>query len=187
MRKILLALVFLFVATGVSADNENLYYMFEDKPHIKVYLKEATSEVNDPAVSINEFKRIFDDVHRNRVNIKFMPVDSPDKADVIVTAKIVSYSMTERALPSLFGAAALVADTTSPKSSATLSVNYTIIDAETGKVLSEFDNFKTDARRRVRNMKGAKAFEFAAEKNISRFIYRAFHKQKPKAHEVGDN
>ena len=119
-------LIFLAVCFAVSsyARERNLYEKFKNKPHIKVYLKEVTSEAENPNAKISEFKRIFTDTHRKRINIKFVPVDSADKADVIATVKIKSYVFTEKALPSIFGVAALAADTLAPKSSAKLVVDY---------------------------------------------------------------
>ncbi len=179
MKKILIFfLAFCFAAISY-ADRRNVYEMFKEKPHIKVYLKKVDSDVDDPYVKINEFKRIFEDVHRKRIKIKFVPVDSADKADVVATVKIKDYIFRKKAMPSIFGAAAVAADTLAMKSSAKLSVDYTLTDPKTGKIITEFKNFTTNARRPVKSMEdGNKAFEFAAEKNINRFIYKAFHEQK---------
>ena len=185
MKKTLIVFLALCFAVSCYAGERSLYEKFKNKPHIKVCLKEVTNEVEDPNVKVNEFKSIFADTHRKRIDIKFVPVDSADKADVIVTAKIKSYVFTEKALPSIFGVATLAADTLAPKSSAKLVVDYTLTDGKTGKVLTEYGNFTTETRRPVETMKeGDKAFRFAATENVSRFIYKTFRKQKEKAHEV---
>ncbi len=178
MKKILLILmIFCFAATSYANDR-TLYGMHEGKPHIKIYLKEVTSNVNDKYVKVNVFKHVFKDVLRKRLNIKFVPVDSSKKADVIVTAKIEEYSFTKKALPTIIGGTSgLVADLTAPKSAGKLIVDYEIVDPATGKALSFFNNFTTDERRPRKHMEGEKAFQHAARKNINRFIYRAFHEQ----------
>ncbi len=187
MKKIFLVFLVLCFAAVSYAGERNVYEMFKEKPHIKVYLKEVTSETENPDIKISEFKRIFDDVHRKRIGIKFVPVESGDEADVIVTANIERYVFTKKVAPSLFGVAALVADTLAPKSSAKLVVDYKVTDPMTGKLITEFKDFTTDARRPVKNMEeGSKAFEFAAMKNINRFIYKTFCEQKTKAHHVMD-
>ena len=177
MKKISLVLFMLCFAMTAYAAEKNLHEMFEDYPHIKLYLKDVTNEAKDPHVKVNVFRDVARDALKERVNIKFVPVDSLDEADVVVTAKIKQYVFTEKALPSIFGAAALAADTATPKSSAKLTVDYELT-SPTGKVLMKHKDFTTEARLPVQEMRGEKAFKHAVDKNVNRFLYRSFREQQ---------
>ena len=111
----------------------------------------------------------------------FAPVYNAKDADVIVTAEIKEYVFTEKALPTVFGGMwGVVADTATPKSLAKLVVDYKVINAKNDKLLLEYKYFATEEKRPREDMKGAQAFIHAANKNINRFIYRAFHYQRRK-------
>lgn len=175
-----LFLVFLllcFIGTSYARDT-NLYEMFKDSPHIKVYLEDVANEVENTHINVDTFKDIFKEVLVKRLGIKFIPVDNASQADVVVLGKIKKYVFKEKVMPSFFGTAALVADTAAPKSAAKLVVDYKIISPKDGKTLFSYKNFTTDERRPYKDMLGEKAFTHAATKNINRFIYRAFYKQK---------
>jgi len=179
MKKGLLVFLILCFSVASYADGRNVYEMFKDKPHIKVYLKEVTSDTENPYVKISEFERIFDDVHRKRIQIKFVPVESADEADVVATVKIRDYVFKERAMPSMFGIATVAAETLAMKSSAKLTVDYALTNPKTGKLITEFKNFTTEERRPVKTMAdGDDAFKFAAAKNINTFIFKTFREQK---------
>jgi len=175
-RLLLLFLVLCFAATSYAAER-NLFHMFEDRAHLKVYVKAVTSDIDDEHVKVKLFEKIFKDVLRKRSNLKFVPVESAKEADVMIGAKIKRYVFIEKTMPSFFGTAALVADTASPKSEAQLVVNYVIMKPKNDRVISDFENFGTSERRPIEDMKGEKAFEHAARKNINRFIYKAFRNQ----------
>ena len=177
MKKMGLVLLTLCFAVTAHAAERNLHKMYEDYDQIKVYLKSVWSESEDPHVKVNVFRDVCKKVLKERINIKFLPVESADEADVIVTAKIKKYAFTENALPSIFGTAALVADATAPKSSAMLTVEYEVISPK-GKMLMKHKDFTTEARLPIKEMKGERAFEHAVYKNANRFLYRTFHEQE---------
>ena len=178
MKRLLLGFIFLCFAVTSQAAERNLFHMFEDGGHVKVYLKAVTSNIEDKHVKVKIFEEIFKDALRDRLHLKFVPVDSAKEADLVIAAKIKKYNFIEEAAPSFFGGtAAVVADTTAPKSEAQLVVNYVIMKPESDRVISDFENFGTTERRPREDMKGEKAFEHAARKNANRFIYRAFRNQ----------
>lgn len=178
MKKI--GLIFLMVfLTGVSfAGDKNLHHMFKDAPEIRVYLAEVTSEVDSPYVKVSVFKDIFKDVLEARVDFKFIPVNSPDEADAIVKAHIEKYIFTEKVLPNMLSVWAAIADTTAPKSSAKITVDYVITKPQTGKTLHEASNFTTEERRPQADMNEENAFVYGAIKNINRFLYRTFRERE---------
>ncbi|MFH1594474.1 MAG: hypothetical protein ABID09_07245 [Candidatus Omnitrophota bacterium] len=178
MRAILLALISLLLVTNLYAAENNLNEMFKDMNEIKVYLREATSTIDAPDVDMVRFKEIFNDVLTKRINMSFVPVANPGDADLIIDATVKGYVFKEKVMPSIFGTAALVADTTAPKSAAKLVVDYTIYDPKDNKILATYKNFTTDARHPVKEMEDGKAFALAATKNANRFIYRAFYEQQ---------
>lgn len=181
MKKLMVLFVSFLIASGAYAVQENLYETLKDKPHIKVYLKEVKNDTKDPHVKLDVFKNVFKEVMTKRINIKFIPVNNAKDADVVVTAEIKEYVFEENVLPSFFGGtAAIVADATAPKSSARLVVDYTVTDPKNGDSMLEHKKFTTEARRPVKDMQGEKAFIYATQKNANRFLYRSFHRQRPK-------
>ena len=167
------------LATGAYARQSGLYETFKSNPEIKVYLGEVTSEIEDPRVKIKVFEKVFLYVIPRRINLKFVSVKNPNEADVVVTAKIKGYKFKERALPSFLSSVALLADMAAPKSAAKLVVDYKIA-TPAGNVLLEYKGFTTNQRRPRKDMAGENGFMHAANKNINRFLYRAFYKQRPK-------
>lgn len=180
MKKIILALLFLCIAVTSYAAEKNLYEMFKDTPKIKIYLKGVTSEAEDLYVKVKEFKNIFRDVLAKRINIEFALARNAKEADIIVTSRIKKYAFKEKVLPSFFSIPALVADTAAPKSAGILTVDYKLLSPKDGTLLLEFKDFTTVERRPIRDMIAEKAFTHTARKNINRFIYRAFYKQRSK-------
>jgi hypothetical protein len=182
MREIPLLFILLSVATVGYAARGNLYEMFNDYSEIKVFLKDVIDETGDPRVETEVFREVFEDVITSRINIKFMPVDSREDADVIINTRIKDYSFTKRALPiraaPLFiNAVTLVADTAEPKSAAKLVVDYEIRRSEDNKALFSYKNLTTEARKPQQDMKEEMGFIYAAKENINRFIFRAFYKR----------
>ena len=180
MKKYILAILFLCFVTASYAVADNLYDTFKDKGEIKVYLKDVEIDVKDQDVKEKVFREVFGDVLKERLNIDFIGSRSEKDSDVVVLARIKGYIYRKKVLPSFWSTAAIVADTTAPKSAAKLSVDYKILDPQTGKIILSFKNFTTDTRRPKKEMVKEKAFFYAAEKNINRFIYRAFYKQRKK-------
>lgn len=178
MRKIAIVLITVFFALTAHAAEKNLYSKFKGNSRIRVYLGEVTIEAKDAYVNVNVFRSVFDDVLKKRLNIEFVPVRDIADADVVVTARIKDYTFSKSVLPSFFGAGALVADATAPKSAAKLIVDYKVLKPKSKGVLLVYDSFITDERRPVEHMTGEKAFRHAAAKNINRFLYRAFYKQR---------
>lgn len=177
MKKLFIAFIILCFAVTSYAAERNLFHMFEDGGHVKVYLKTVTSNIEDKHVNAKIFEEIFKDALRERLHLKFVPVDSAEEADIMIAVKIKKYVFIEKTMPSFFGTAALVADAVAPKSEAQLVVNYVIMKPKSDRVISDFENFGTAERRPIKDMKGEKAFEHAARKNINRFIYKAFRNQ----------
>ncbi len=166
------------LSTTLYAKDNNLYEMFKDYPRIKVFLKEVIDQTGNPEVEIDIFKRVFGETIENRINITFIYVNDEKDADVVVTAKIKTYTFTEKALPSFTSIWAFTADTTAPKSSAKIVVDYEIISPTDGKTLLSYKNFTTDARKPIEQMKGEMGYSSAVDKNVNRFIYRAFYKPR---------
>ncbi len=175
--KAIIAVLFALVLTG-NAVADNLYEDFKYKPEIRVYLKDVTSEVEDPAVNIKLFREIFNEVLLKRLNMRFVPVNSMENADVIITALIKGYVFNEKVLPSFFSTASIVADTAAPKAAAKLVVDYKVISPVDGGVILKAKNFTTDERRPQKDMNSDNAFAFAANKNVNRFIFRSFYKER---------
>jgi len=179
MKKILWLILMLSLSLPVyNLSAENIHERFKNSPHIRVYLREVTAGRDNDEIEIGLFKQVFKNELRERLNIKFMPVSNLDEADVIIDAHIKDYAFKKKAMPSFFSIPAFVADTTAPKSSASLTVDYQIIDPDDGKVLLRRKNFTTIERRPIEDMAGEQGFIYASEKNINRFIYRSFHEQK---------
>lgn len=180
MKKIFLALLLCLILIS-SADAANLYGRFKEKPVIKVYLEEVKSEASNPNVNIPVFKDTFRKIMVERVNINFEPVRDRSAADAVVTADIKKYTFKKNVMPMFFSLWAFIADTTAPKSSATLVVDYRVLTPEDGKLLAEFKDFTTIERRPRKHVAGGKDFFYASAKNINRFLYRAFQKQRKKS------
>lgn len=180
-RIISLFLVFCFAFAPASYGRgpyQNLYRKFRDKKEIKVYLKSVKSDLKDVPKSVRAFQKSFKEILPKRVNVKFRQMSSERGADVVITAKITKYEFSAETLPNVISVLGAIVDTTAPKSSAKLTVDYTIFDPSGKEKLSAFKNFTTNERRPKEDMEGEKAFLHAATKNINRFLYRAF--QKPK-------
>ena len=173
----LLALLFSFVLAPCG-EAQNLYSKFKDTPVIKVCLKEVKSEAEGAYVKASVFRDIFEEVLPKRINISFKAVQNPAEAHVVMTATIKKYSFRKRVMPTFYNAWAIVADITAMKSGGKLVVDYRILDPADGSLLAEFRNFVTNERRPIDDMTGDKAFKHAAAKNINRFLYRAFYKQR---------
>lgn len=172
--------ILICLTTALYAYGNNLYEIFRDYQKIKVFLKEVIDQTGNPQVRIDVFKSVFGETIENRKNIAFIYVNDKKDADVIVTAKIKNYVFTERALPSFMSVWAFAADTTAPKSSAKIAVDYEIISPADNRVLLSYKNFTTDARKPIEQMKGEMGYSNSVAKNVNRFIYRAFYKQRGK-------
>jgi len=176
-KSIALILVLCFLSsTGMAADN--LYHKFANDPEIKVYLKEVKNESGEEDVDAKTFEKVFKEELTERLAMKFVSVEKQDEADVAISATIKNYAFTEKAMPSFMGVYSLAADATAPKSQAVLTVDYVVMDAKTGRVIAERNDFTMAARRPIEDMKGKNAFKYACEKNINRFIYRTFREQE---------
>ncbi len=181
MRKIIsLFFILICLTTTVYAYSNNLYEMFRDYQKIKVFLKEVIDQTGNPQVKTDIFKKVFRETIENRINITFIYVNDKKNADVIMTAKIKSYVFTEKALPSFMSVWAFTADTTAPKSSAKIVVDYEIISPTDGRALLSYKNFTTNTRKPREQMKGEMGYTNSVAKNVNRFIYRAFYKQRNK-------
>lgn len=181
MRRITsLFFILICLTTTLYAYSNNLYEMFRDYQKIKVFLKEVIDQTGNPQVEIDIFKSVFGETIEDRINITFIYVNDEKNADVIVTAKIKNYVFTERALPSFTSVWAFTADTTAPKSSAKIVVDYEIISPTDSRILLSYKNFTTDARKPIEQMKGEMGYSSSVAKNVDRFIYRAFYKQRNK-------
>ena len=164
----------------VYAARENLYLTFKDNKEIKIYLEEVTDAEKNPEVSLKEFTVIFAKALSERMEKKFYFVDRAADADVLVSVNIRQYVYDEKVMPSVLSAAALAADVMTPKSSAKLVVDYKVVKASSGEVLLEYKKFTTVERPPAEDITAQKAFVFAADKSINRFLYRTFDKQKKK-------
>jgi hypothetical protein len=178
---LLISVILALPARGANLYKGNLYGAFKDKEEIRVYLKEVENAAGDVRVNVAAFRDIFRRVLPRRVNIKFREVNNARLADAVISAKIKRYKFKENAMLIPISIWAVIADTTAPKSSAKLTVDYRVLGPDGGKALMELKNFTTTARLPKGEMTGDKSFRHAAEKSINRFLYRAFHKQKKKS------
>jgi len=183
MKKILPLFILLFFATTLYAGRDNLYERFKDYYEIKVFLKDVIDETKNPDVKTDVFRDVFTDALMERINIKFIPVDNENDADVIVRARIKEYVFTEeplpvRAAPVFINAISIIADTAEPKSAGRLAVDYEIQGPRDDKILFSYKKLTTEARKPRPDMKGEMGYIHALRENINRFIFRAFYKQK---------
>ncbi len=175
LKYIIVLLAFVFFSGAAFSDN--LYSRFDGKDEIKVYM-ESFRDVSGKGIDAGLFKKLFSEALAKRINIKFVMVDDVRSADVVIICEARRYEYREKVLPRFFSAYALVADTTSPKSLAVLSMNYDVIEPATGKEIFTLRDFTTETRMPVNEMKGRNAVENAISQNVDRFVYRTFYKQK---------
>lgn len=177
MRRIFLSLA-LVIGFGISnlyAAEDNLYGKFKGSSEIKVFVEDAVNEAEDPAVRADVFRNTFKDTLVKRQGMRFTTVDSKDVADIVISARIKSYILTENAMPFLFSAASVAADTLSPKTTGKITVDYAV-KSSNGKILLSYKNFTTEERRPRDHMKGDAAFIHSVEKSANRFIHKSFYK-----------
>lgn len=182
MKKILylfLALSFLTV-NSYAVKDDSLYDEFCEHNEIKVYLKDVKNEADHSAVNTETFKKSFNEILKNRKQIRFVPVDSEDKADVTVNVTIKLFAFTKEALPLAISPLLIAADIVKPKSSHRLEVDYQVIDAKNKKELLAYKSFVTYGRRPRLNMTEEEGYKRAVNENINRFVVRAFYKPKDK-------
>ncbi len=182
MKKILLLFVLVSLATSLYASQNNLYEMFEDYYEIKIFLKDVINETENPDAKTNVFRDVFKDVVNKRINIKFIPVDREENADVIVNSKIKDYIFTEdpfplRAVPIVMMPFVAMADTAEPKSSGKLVVDYEVRRPKDNKILFSYKHLATDKRKPKEKMTEDVAYTCALWENINRFIFKAFYKR----------
>ena len=180
MRKMCLCVLMLCFVCSTIADAGNLYKRFGKSKEIHVFLESAEDISGHNDVVIDEYKKVFADVLKSRINMKFVPVGSRDKADVVVSAQIKKYYFKEKVMPRLFSAYALTADMTTPKNLAKITVGYKVMDPSTGKVLWSDNNFVTEERMPRAKVDEKMAYADVVSKNVNRFIYRAFYRQNKK-------
>ncbi len=182
MKKILIILLLVFVATGLYAGQKNLYEMFEDYYEIKVFLKSVVTESESPDAKIDVFKDVFKKTLEERINIEFVSVDSEESADVVINCTIKEYVYTKdpfpiRAVPILMMPFVAAADTAEPKSSGKLVVSYEVKRPKDNKTLFSYKNLATDTRKPQEQMTQDAAYAHALVENINRFIFKAFYKR----------
>jgi hypothetical protein len=175
MKKLVLVLVLAFLATTVYAKENNLYEIFKKCSPIKVFLKEVANEAANPVVNTELFAAGFKDTLRERKELSFLPVDNEAEADVTILATIKDFGFTEEALPLVISPLLIAADVINPKSSARLVVDYEIVDPKDGKVLADYKNFLTYARRPREGMTEEIAYKYAIGENARRLILRTFY------------
>lgn len=182
MKRIALAFILLFVATNLYAGRDNLYEMFEDYYEIKVFLRDIINESGNSDATNEGFRSAFKDVAKNRINIKFIPVDNEADADVIVNSKIREYVFTEnpapiRAVPFIMMPMVTAADIAEPKSAAKLVVDYEVRRPKDGKIIFVYKKLATDTRKPQEKMKKESGYNYALTENINKFMFRAFYKR----------
>jgi len=180
MRKMCLCVMLLCFFCAIIADAGNLYGTFGKAKEIRVFLETAEDISGNKDVVVDEYKKIFTEVLEGRINMKFVTVDSKDKADVVVSAQIKKYLYKEKVMPRMFSAYSLTADMTAPKSMAKITVAYKVMDPSTGKVLWKDKNFVTEERLPRAKIDEKIAYAGVVRKNVNRFVYRAFYKQNKK-------
>lgn len=181
MRRSLMLVTWLLLLSSM-AYSENLHRRFKDSPLVKVFLKDVRDDSGNPAVSVEDYRRIFRETLDDRVNMKFRAVDSDAEADVVVEADIKSYAFSEKPLPRFYSAYAVVADVTAPKSSGKIVVDYRVKEPSSGKMLLHFRSFTTEQSMPMKDMEGPSGFVNTAGESIDRFIYRAFYPAKRRPH-----
>ena len=151
MKKFLVFCVILACAVTAAAE-ENLYNIFKDKSEAKVFLKDVT----------------------------LVPVDNKNASDVVINAKIKKYTFTKNAMPRPFGAATLVADALSAKSSGAITVDYQVRKPSKDSLLLGYKNFSTETRRPQKDMEGERGYTYTVLKNTDTFVHKALCKPHAK-------
>lgn len=170
--------VFTFVSFCLFAEAANLYSTFKDYSEIRVFVKDVVNDSGDKDVKTDEFRETFKNVLKKRINIKFAYVKNRENADVIVNVVIKKFTFKEKVKPRFYSAYALVADVTAPKSLVRLTADYKVINPLSDKQILSYKNFTTEDRIPREGVNKNKAYVEIAHKNINRFIFRAFYKQR---------
>ncbi|MFH1790803.1 MAG: hypothetical protein ABH885_02325 [Candidatus Omnitrophota bacterium] len=181
MRKVFVSAIALLLLLGrcPSSDAKNLYKAFKHYPTVKIYLGDVVNNSGSDNVSVDEFRRVFQEVVKGRINMNFAIVSNPKDADVVITADIKRYSYQKRALPSFTSGYAFVADVTAPKSNTKLVVDYTLTNPNTGEVLMALKNFTTVDRQRQKEGTVKSVYLAAVTRSVSRMMFRAFYEPRP--------
>ncbi len=178
MKKMIFVLMLIFSAANTYAADDNLYERYEDYNEIKVYIHEVRNEASNPVVDEKLFASGFKEALHGRRTLRFKVVDNEAGADVIIKPAIREYVFTEEAMPLAISPLLVAADLMKPKSSARLVVDYEMIDAKTGKILTIFKNFTTYSRRLRGKITEDEYYKETIRENAHRFILRAFYKPK---------
>ena len=178
MKRMVFALVSMFLVVNAYAADNNLYERFEDYNEIKIYIHEVRNEAANPVVDEKLFASGFKEAFHSRKTLRFKVVDNKSEADVVIKAGIREYVFTEEAFPLAISPLFVAADLINPKSSARLVVDYEIVDAKTGKVLTVFKNFTTYSRRLRAKITEGEYYKETIRENARRFILAAFYKPK---------
>jgi len=180
VRNLTLFLILVFLAVSANATEKYIYERFEHHKEIKVLLKNVSNEVSGPIVNTDVFSEGFKAALKAREAIKFAPVENEAEADVIITAVIKDFDFVKEAMPMPANSVGFIADIATPKSSARLTVDYQLIDAKSGKVLGNYNNFATDYRTPRKDTTEETAYKYAAEDNADKFIVKAFYAPRHK-------
>ena len=180
MRKLLIVFMSLLLVSNLNAKEENLYKMFKGYPKIRVFLKDVTNETGEPSITEAAFRKIFKESLEKRKEIRFESVASQGDSDVVITARIKQYTFKEKAAPRPFSSITLVADTVEPKSAAKIVIDYEVCKAPGAETILSCKSFTTEERQPIKDMKGEAGCLKAIERNINRFIHKAFYEPKEK-------
>ena len=180
MRNLALFLILVFLGANAHAAQKHIYERFEHHKEIKVFLKSVSNEVSNPVVNTDVFSSGFKTALKGRQAVKFVPVENEADADVIITAAIKDFDFVKEAMPSPANSVGFIADVATPKSSARLTVDYQLIDAKSGEILSNYNNFATDYRAPRIDTTEEKAYKYAVEDNADKFAVKAFYAPRHK-------
>lgn len=178
MKKAILFFAAVLLTANVYAADDSLYKTFKDYNEIKVYIHEVKNEADNPAADEKLFASGFKEALKSRKTVRFVVVDNEANADVIVRPLIKEFVFTKEAMPLAISPLLVAADLINPKSSARLVVDYEVIDAKDGRILSVYKNLTTYARRVREGSAEDTSYDKAVRENAHRFILKAFYKPK---------
>ena len=174
----LVLFVFIFNFTASARTGKNLHRKFDNDPVIAIYLGEVTNSSGTKEINAESFKKTFIATTEARVQVTFDVVDDVKDADVIIDADIESFNYdAEAGIRATGGLWGVVADTSAPKNSCVISISYIIKDPKTGRVMSDFSDYKLDTRLPRADYDKKQTAQIAMEKNIGKFLHRAFYEQ----------
>lgn len=133
---LLLSLSISGVAFGRPRRGENLHYMVKAKQPIYVHLNDFINSSESDQINPGKFKRAVGEALKRRNDMHFELVEDLAGADIAINGEIQKYTYSGRDPVDMFiGTWAIVLDMLRTENYVGLTVNYTVKDVKTGKIL----------------------------------------------------